>query len=93
MSFLTPKPNLRDGEKARIEYYLQRIAECIGAERFQLPIQSMRSLLDHAETQLGGQTPQPEKFIGWLGEHFSHNVSGLKLAATLGLLNKSSGGG
>jgi hypothetical protein len=93
MSFLKPKPNLPDGEKARVEFNLQQIAECLGGKRLKLPVQSMRVLLDQAEATIGGPNPQPEKFIAWLGKHLSHNVSGLQLAALPGQLNRSGGGG
>ena len=36
----TAKPNVTVGEKSRIEFHLQQLAECIGFDRFLLPVLS-----------------------------------------------------
>ena len=76
MAFFKPTPNLPDGEKARIEFYLQQIAECIGFDRFKLPVLSEDKLLN-------GDAANPTEFQtvdqikNMVGKHLRHDVSDL----------------
>jgi hypothetical protein len=71
--FFKPKPNLPDAEKARIEFYLQQIAECVGFDRFELPVLSRKTLFGLYESK---QTP--EQMIGFVGDHLTHDVTGIR---------------
>ena len=86
--FFKSKPNLHDAEKARIEFHLQQIAECIGFARFKLPVMSASKLLDwHAAKQ------SPEQLIGLVGRHLSHDVGTLKFQAVSKPIEKCGSGG
>jgi hypothetical protein len=92
MAFFKPTPNLSDGEKARIEFYLQQIAECIGFERFKLPVLSEDKLLN-------GEGANPTEFQtvdqikNMVGKHLRHDVSELKLQTFPMQPQKVGGGG
>ena len=86
--FFKPKANLPDAEKARVEFHLQQIAECIGFDRFKLPVLSMNSLQGLYESR---QTP--DQMVAFVGEHLSHDVSGLGLLIEPEQLEKCGGGG
>ena len=70
--FFSAKPNLPDSEKARIEFHLQQLADCIGMERFQRPVVSTDSLLHQFSNSA-------QDLIGFVGQHLSHDVSELKI--------------
>ncbi|QDT08931.1 hypothetical protein [Stieleria marina] len=82
--FFKPKPNLSDGEKARIEFHLQTIAEAIGAERLTLPV------LDR-EAFLSKSTPQ--EIIQLAGEHLSYDVNAIQVTPVLQQAGQCGGGG
>ena len=86
MAFFKPTPNLPDGEKARIEFHLQQIAECIGCERFQLPVLPMDALLELGETQI-------DQLVGRVGKHLKHNIAGLRVVVVPETPEKCGGGG
>lgn len=88
MAFFNTKPNLPDTEKARIEFHLQQLAECIGLARFKLPVLSMKSLLELSQSGLS-----PNDAMGFFGEHLKHNVSGVELRCVPQQLEKCGGGG
>ncbi|MEM9365503.1 MAG: hypothetical protein AAGD07_05865 [Planctomycetota bacterium] len=67
--FLKPKPNLPDIAKSRAEFYLQQIAECVGFDRFMLPVVSRKTLLGVYESER-----DPNRFIEFVGEHLAHDV-------------------
>ncbi len=78
--FFKPKANLPDGEKSRIEFCLQQLAECIGFERFALPVLSRQTLLGVYEAE---RNPQP--VIDFVGKHLGHDVSEVRLRVVPGL--------
>jgi hypothetical protein len=86
--FFKPKPNLPDAEKARIEFYSQQIAECIGFERFRLPVLSRITLLGLFESQ---QTPP--QMIRFVGNHLSHDTTELQFSVVPQQAASCSGGG
>ena len=86
--FFKSKPNLRDAEKARIEFHLQQIAECIGFDRFKLPVLSSEKLLSWFQAK---QTP--EQMIATLGQHLSHDVGGIKFVVSAQPIEKCGSGG
>ncbi|MEM6471178.1 MAG: hypothetical protein AAF802_16580 [Planctomycetota bacterium] len=71
--FSKPKPNLPDAEKSRVEFHLQQIAECVGFERFLLPVLSRQSVIGLFESD-----QNPQQIIAFLGDHLTHDVSGLQ---------------
>ncbi len=65
MAFFKTVPNLPDMEKARIEHALQRLAECLGMEKFLLPYQSLHSMVGVFQT--------PEQIVEFVGAIRSFN--------------------
>lgn len=86
--FFKPKANLPDAAKARIEFHLQQIAECIGFDRFALPVLSRKTLFGLYDSK---QTPQ--QMIGFVGKHLGHDVSGLGFRVAPQQLQTCGGGG
>ena len=93
MAFFKPKPNLPDAEKAKVEFHLQQIAECIGFERFQLPVLRMNSLLGQSLSGISESNQTPDQMIGFIGKHLSHDVSGIRLSVIPQPPEKCGGGG
>ncbi len=82
--FFKPKPNLSDGEKARVEFHLQRIAEAIGIERLKLPVLGRDELL---------RLKTPQDIVNRVGEHLSHDVSAIQVTSVLQQAGQCGGGG
>ena len=82
--FFKPKPNLPDGEKARIEFHLQLIGESIGKDRLMLPVRGRDAFLQ-AET--------PSEVVQKVGEHLSHDVGQIKVTPVLQQAGQCGGGG
>ena len=76
-----------DDEKARIEFHLQQMAECIGFERFRLPILSEESLLSE---NAASQTIDQVKHL--VGKHLGHAVREIRIE-TVPLPPEKCGGG
>ena len=85
--FFKPKPNINDGEKARIEYHLQQIADVIGWDRMQLPILGLNTIQEWAESK------SPETMIGLIGEHLNRDVAGVGFQLDPQQLQQCGGGG
>ncbi len=88
MAFFKTKPNVDDAEKARIEFHLQQIAECVGAERLKLPVVDFQSMVSLAST-----SQSPEAIIGFLGKHLSHDAGGITVVTEPKPVEKCGGGG
>ncbi len=88
MPLFKPKSNLPVAEKARIEFHLQQIAECIGFDRFQLPVLRAKPLLALSES---GQNVR--QLTDHIGQHLNHQVSGLKVSVFPQMVKKAGGGG
>ncbi len=86
--FFKPKPNLPDAAKARIEFHLQRIAECIGVDRFQRPVLSRKMLRGLVESK---QTPR--QMIAFVGNHLAHDVGEIRFDLAPQQLQNCGGGG
>ncbi|MGB7344789.1 MAG: hypothetical protein WBD20_11270 [Pirellulaceae bacterium] len=82
--FFKPKPNLPDGEKARIEFHLQQIAASIGAERMTLPVLSRDTFLEKSSAQ---------EIIARVGQHLSYDVSAIQITPVLQQAGQCGGGG
>ena len=85
MAFFKTAPNLPDMEKARIEHALQRLAECLGMEKFLLPYQSLHSMVGVFQT--------PEQIVEFVGGHLSFDVTNIQLVVEPQTLKTSGGGG
>lgn len=88
MNFFKSKPNLPDGEKAKVEFHLQQLVDCLGNSRFQLPVQTLGSLLDVIRADDG-----IKRMVALVGQHLSHDVSELSVKVTPQQLEKCGGGG
>jgi hypothetical protein len=86
--FFKPKPNLPDAEKARIDFHFQQIAECIGFDRFRLPVLSRKTLLEQFESK---QTPP--QMIRFVGDHLDHDTTELQFSVVPQQAASCSGGG
>jgi len=87
--FFAAKPNVTDGEKSRVEFYFQQLAECIGFDRFHLPVLSREKLFGLVESERLSN----EQIIGFLGEHLKHDVGGLRVQVEPQQAANCSGGG
>ena len=85
----TAKPNVTVGEKSRIEFYLQQLAECIGFDRFLLPVLSRQQLMGLVEED----QRTPEQIVGILGEHLNHDVGEIRVQLDPQQAADCSGGG
>ena len=86
MAFFKSTPNLPDDEKARIEFHLQQIAECVGFDRLTLPVLSENSLLSE-----NPRTADQLKCL--VGEHLGHDVSDVRIQTFPMQPEKIGGGG
>jgi hypothetical protein len=86
--FFKPKPNLPDAEKARIDFHFQQIAECIGFDRFRLPVLSRTTLLEPFESKQA-----PPQIIRFVGDHLGHDTAGLQFSVVPQQAASCSGGG
>lgn len=86
--FFKPKPNLPDSVRARIDFHFQQIAECIGFDRFRLPVLDAQQLVEQSQS---GQSPL--QLIQFVGEHLKHDTSGLQFGIVPGQVANCGGGG
>ena len=81
-----------DAEKSRIEFHMQQIAECVGWERFTLPVVSRNTLFELYESKR-----KPQQVIEFVGDHLAHDVSGIQFRIvpqpTQGSCGSGCGGG
>lgn len=91
MQLFKSKPGLADGDKARIEFHLQQIAECIGADRLRLDVLTEQDLLfgDAACSEIDNVKSLSIK----IGKHLSHDVGNIAIAQQRQPLEKCGGGG
>ena len=90
--FSKPRANVPDAEKSRIEFHMQQIAECVGWERFTLPVVSRNTLFELYESKR-----KPQQVIEFVGDHLAHDVSGIQFRIvpqpTQGSCGSGCGGG
>ena len=82
MAFFKSEPPLPDGERARIEFHFQQVAECLGHHRLRLPV------LD--PDQLPAESVQQIKQR--VADHLQHDLSDVRLQ-TIPLQPEKIGGG
>ncbi len=85
--FFRPKANLSDSAKSRLEFCLQQIAECIGFDRFTLPVLSRETLFQVYEAE---RTPQ--QVVAFVGKHLGHDVEGIQVRFGLPQAPSTGGG-
>ena len=90
MPFFKSTPNLPDDEKARIEFHLQQIAECIGFDRLRLPMLSEDAILRRANST---EYSTADQVLSLVGQHLGHDVSGVAIQTAPLPLEKGGGGG
>ena len=85
MVFLKAKPNVSDHEKARIEFHLQQIADCVGFQPLQLGFISPEAFLKSPSTL-------PD-LIKQVAAHLSHDITDLQVLTLPKKVEKCGGGG
>ena len=91
MQLFKSKPSLADGEKARVEFHLQQIAECITADRLRLNVVSEEDLLTGADGEAA--FTNVDALVTKIGEHLSHDVANISILSQPQQLEKCGGGG
>ncbi len=92
MLFFRSTANVPDGEKARIEFHLQQIAECVGLDRVMLPMLDAASVI-YQDQSNQSETRSSRELMDLAGKHLGHDVSGLSIQTTLLQPEKCGGGG
>ncbi|MCH2181086.1 MAG: hypothetical protein MK108_03690 [Mariniblastus sp.] len=85
MAFFGTKPNLTGNEKARIEFHLQQILDCVGLEPLQIPFIDPQPLLTSG-SDLSACTQA-------FADHLSHDIGQLRIEVVPEQLEKCGGGG
>lgn len=86
MPFFKSKPTIATGEKARLEFELQKLSEFVGSERFNLPILSIsqwHSMIDKPLTET----------LAAVGKHIQHPTGGINVVVQPENLATCGGGG
>lgn len=91
MQLFKSKPSLADGEKARIEFHLQQIAESITADRLKLEVLSEEDVL--ASDTEGSALSDLESLTKKIGQHLSHDVANISVLQQPQELEKCGSGG
>jgi len=85
MALFGTKPNLSGNERARIEFHLQQILDCVGLEPFQLPFFDPGPFL-RPGSDLGAMSQA-------LSDHLSHDIQQTHIEVVPQELEKCGGGG
>jgi len=91
MQLFKSKPSLADGEKARIEFHLQQIAESITADRLTLIVLSEEDVLT-GDTE-GSSFTEIDSLAKRIGQHLSHDVGNISIVQQPQELEKCGSGG
>ena len=91
MQLFKSKPSLADGEKARIEFHLQQIAESITADRLKLEVLTEEDIL--AGDSGGSALADVDSLTKKLGQHLSHDVANISILQQPQELEKCGSGG
>ena len=86
MIFFQSKPDVSITDKARLEFRLQQIADCIGADKFLLPVLSLEHLLPPGQSAL-------DSTLAAVTNHLGVDFSGFKIQESLNVIEQKSGGG
>jgi len=86
MPFFKTKPTIATGEKARLEFELQKLSEFVGSERFKLPVLSL--------AQWQNTTIKPlADTLATVGKHLQHASGSINLVVQPENLESCGGGG
>ena len=88
MGFFKPKPSLPDHEKARVEYHLQQLAECIGFDLMRADMLIPEQAFASAPSDLNAET-----ILKALGEHLHYDVQPVTVLNQPKPVEKCGGGG
>ena len=88
MLFFKTTPNLPDSDKARTEFHLQQIGECIGFDKLLLPVSDEYEIVFE-----NGQPRTPEQLLGFVGQQLQADFSEVKINKELTVVTESGGGG
>lgn len=88
MPFFKSAPSVSPDEKPRIEFHLQQLVECLGADRFKLPVLTKDQLLGSSDA-----IHSADEILNITGQHLSHDVSGITIQSVPIAPEKCGGGG
>ena len=88
MPFFKSAPSISEDDKPRIEFHLQQLAECIGPDRFKLPVLGKDELLGGSD-----QVRSADEILNVVGSHLDHDVSGITIQSVPLPPEKCGGGG
>lgn len=88
MLFFKSVPNLPDHEKARVEFHLQQLAECLGPKAMRSPV-----LVPDEVFGEGVGTENIGDVLEIIGRHLEIDVTPIKIQTALKSLEVCGGGG
>lgn len=86
--FFKAKPNLGDNEKAKIEFFFDRVARCLGTPRITSSVVRLDDLMS-----LGLQEDSVPRIRSLVANHLSHNCDDIVVKLAPKLAQKCGGGG
>ncbi len=86
MPLFKTKPTIATGEKARLEFELQKLAECLGDERFSLPVLSLSQWQNMINKPLADT-------LEAIGKHLQHPTGSIQVIVQPENLATCGGGG
>lgn len=86
MIFFQSKPAVSTTDKARLEFRLQQISDCLGADKLLLPVLPIQNLIAPAQSGLGNT-------LDAVAKHLGVDFSGFKIQESLDVVEQKSGGG
>ena len=88
MPFFKSAPSVSAEEKPRIEFHLQQLVECLGPDRFTLPVLGKDDVLGSSDA-----IRPANEILSVVGKHLSHDVSGVTIQSVPLAPEKCGGGG
>lgn len=88
MAFFKPTPGIDEHEKARIEFHLQQIGECLGSDMMKAPV-----LDPNSNFMNGGEVESLDSILQTVARHLDHDVDELKVKTKPQELKKCGSGG
>ena len=88
MPFFKSAPSVSAEEKPRIEFHLQQLVECLGADRFTLPVLGKDEVLGSSDA-----IRSDDQILNLVGKHLSHDVTGITIQSVPLAPEKCGGGG
>lgn len=88
MGLFKSSPNLPDHEKARVEYHLQQLSECLNSHLFLKPVVVPEEVFGHRAQDL-----QPQDVLDFVGEYLEYDVHPVTIEVQPKALELCGGGG